>query len=227
MSTSFDGHIKVGGELLSDLPKGLLRSSFGKVYPPCLEVSLFLTNHCGYVCVGVISQETFLFTGTIRDNIDIHGQYSDEDVLFVLNSCGILQTFCQMKASVVGQSTSSSVLFDEKFTSTNSNLDGVLDITLVDANLSQGQKQLLAVARILLTKPQFVLLDEASSSLDPLSEARMYGVLQQYLPITTTLLAVNHRYERSIIQELCPQVLELSQGKVVRYDDAVNLSSEV
>jgi ABC-type multidrug transport system fused ATPase/permease subunit len=190
-------------------------------------VSLFLTNHCGYVCVGVISQETFLFTGTIRDNIDIHGQYSDEDVLFVLNSCGILQTFCQMKASVVGQSTSSPVLFDEKFTTTNSNLDGVLDITLVDANLSQGQKQLLAVARILLTKPQFVLLDEASSSLDPLSEARMYGVLQQYLPITTTLLAVNHRYERSIIQELCPQVLELSQGKVVRYDDAVNLSSEV
>jgi len=106
-------------------------------------------------------------------------------------------------------------------------VDGVLDVILVDSNLSQGQKQLLSVARILLSKPQFVLLDEASSSLDPLSEARMYNILQKHLPTTTTLLAVNHRYERSVIQELCPQVLELRQGKVVRFDSEIKLAHDV
>ena len=209
-----------------------------------------------YCIAGVISQETFLFTGTIRDNLDVRGLYSDTEVLEVLQSSGILETFCQMKAEDENDSDQSArqvtaltalrklktaTLFaeSEKGKSSNfnnnndnrrmpKNLDGVLDIILVDKKLSQGQKQLLSVARILLNKPQFVLLDEASSSLDPLSEARMYSILQKYLPQTTTLLAVNHRYERSVIQELCPQVLELRHGQVVRFDNnEITLSHDV
>lgn len=199
----------------------------------------------------MISQETFLFTGTVRDNLDVYGDFSDAEVLDVLNSCGILKTFCQMKegadevssehasgrvASAVHSASKSkkkTVRFlsnreDAGATKSNKGLEGVLDVILVDSNLSYGQKQLLSVARILLRKPQFVLLDEASSSLDPLSEARMYSILQQYLPRTTTLLAVNHRYERSVIQELCPQVLELSKGQVVRFDNnEITLSHDV
>lgn len=176
-----------------------------------------------------------MFTGTVRDNIDICGHHTDEEVLFVLNNCGILQTFCQMKAEEGGASEVSPPATSDKeagagrnsFRASHGYLKGVLDVILVDSSLSQGQKQLLAVARILLSKPQFVLLDEASSALDPLSEAQMYSVLLKHLPSTTTLLAVNHRCERSVIQELCPQVLELSRGKVVRFDNEINLSNEV
>lgn len=175
---------------------------------------------------GIISQETFLFTGTIRDNIDLFGHHSDDDIMFVLNKCGVLDTF---STSPVVESTNATTEEENSFHSiaSCSGMNSVLDVVLVDSSLSQGQKQLLAVARILLHKPPFVLLDEASSSLDPLSEARMYQVLKRHLPGNTTLLAVNHRYERSVIQELCPQVLELSKGRVVRYCNEITLAHDV
>ena len=146
----------------------------------------------------------------------------------MLNRCGIFGTYNQ--ADNNDDLTLNSLLHnesDENMLSRGSNavalnIKVVLDVVLVDSCLSIGQKQLLSVARILLWKPQFVLLDEASSSLDPRTEAHIYKILQEQLPSTTTLLAVNHRYERNVIQQLCPQVLELSEGQVVRFDREVS-----
>lgn len=97
----------------------------------------------------------------------------------------------------------------------------LLNCLVADAasTLSQGQKQLLCVARILLGNPRFVFLDEASSSLDPTSELIMYKALKQHLPSDTTVLAVSHRYDREGIRSLCTQVLELDHGKVTKYED--------
>jgi ABC-type transport system involved in cytochrome bd biosynthesis fused ATPase/permease subunit len=97
----------------------------------------------------------------------------------------------------------------------------LLGCVVADAasTLSQGQKQLLCVARILLGEPRFVFLDEASSSLDPSSELLMYTALKTHLPSDTTVLAVSHRYDREGIRSLCSQVLELDHGRLTKYED--------
>ena len=58
--------------------------------------------------------------------------------------------------------------------------------------LSMGERQRLALARVLLLKPAWVLLDEATSALDPASEARLLALLRSDLP-RSTILCVAHR----------------------------------
>lgn len=224
------------------------------------------------ISVGVISQDPFLFTGTIRDNLDPRGLYSDHELVQVqyflhsrtsirintdqaLCKCGIMETFSensdigilmrdvaaefQFKDTGVRESNEAE---QRPVTSSTPTVVSVaaemlLNCHVVDAasTLSQGQKQLLCVARILLGmspsspllsvthnlsgNPRFVFLDEASSSLDPTSELLMYKALQAHLPPQTTVLAVSHRYDREGIRSLCTQVLELDNGRVTKYED--------
>ena len=61
-----------------------------------------------------------------------------------------------------------------------------------DRRLSPGEQQRLAFARALLQRPDWLFLDEATSSLDPETEAYLYGLLEMRLP-ETTLVSVAHR----------------------------------
>jgi putative ATP-binding cassette transporter len=58
--------------------------------------------------------------------------------------------------------------------------------------LSLGEQQRIAIARALLSKPLWLILDEATSAMDEGSEAQLYRVLKAYLP-QTTLISVGHR----------------------------------
>ncbi len=58
--------------------------------------------------------------------------------------------------------------------------------------LSMGEQQRVALARALLTKPHWLVLDEATSAMDEASEARLYGLLKTQLP-ETTLISIGHR----------------------------------
>lgn len=58
--------------------------------------------------------------------------------------------------------------------------------------LSLGEQQRIAIARALLTKPQWLFLDEATSAMDEGSEAQLYRTLKAYLP-NTTLISIGHR----------------------------------
>jgi putative ATP-binding cassette transporter len=58
--------------------------------------------------------------------------------------------------------------------------------------LSQGEQQLIAFARVLLVKPDILFLDEATAALDEETEAKMYKILREYLP-HATIISVGHR----------------------------------
>ena len=60
-----------------------------------------------------------------------------------------------------------------------------------ELRLSGGEQQRLAIARALLVKPDWLFLDEATASLDPESEGRMYAILKQRLP-GTTIVSIAH-----------------------------------
>ena len=78
--------------------------------------------------------------------------------------------------------------------------------------LSGGQRQRLAIARALLQRPQILILDEATSCLDPSSETLILQNIRSYLP-SATLIVISHRL--STVEDFA-RVLVLSAGRIVK-----------
>jgi ATP-binding cassette subfamily B protein len=122
--------------------------------------------------VGVIPQEPFLFTGTVRDNVI----YGNEE-------CANYSS--QQLASVLEESNLSSLLsrfpegLDTKVTSSGN-------------SISLGQKQLIAFMRATLRKPELLILDEATANIDTVTERLLEEILDK-LPRETTKVIIAHR----------------------------------
>lgn len=131
---------------------------------------------------NVVLQQGHFFRGTIRDNLLLnHEQYSDEQLVEVLNQMQLPQLRLTDMVYEKGE------------------------------NLSDGEKQRLALARAMLRKGRLWLLDEPTSSLDYVTEQR---VLQQLLNRATedTLLLIGHRLTGL---EKMDQIVVMDQGKIV------------
>lgn len=131
---------------------------------------------------NVVLQQGHFFRGTVRDNLLLnHEQYSDEQLVEVLNQMQLPQLRLTDMVYEKGE------------------------------NLSDGEKQRLALARAMLRKGRLWLLDEPTSSLDYVTEQR---VLQQLLNSATkdTLLLIGHRLTGL---EKMDQIVVMDQGKIV------------
>ena len=119
--------------------------------------------------LGVVPQEPFLFHGTIRDNVAFaRPDATDEEVLVAIKHVGLEET-------VGGLAEGIHTLVHER---------GV--------SLSAGERQLIALARAFLSRPRVLVLDEATSSLDLHSEAKVERVLDGLLEGRTAIL-IAHR----------------------------------
>lgn len=87
--------------------------------------------------------------------------------------------------------------------------------------LSGGQRQRLAIARAVLQRPQILILDEATSCLDPVSEQLVLGNLRRSLP-AATMIVITHRL--STVAAL-PRVLVLSAGRIVEDGNPTSLAN--
>jgi len=121
--------------------------------------------------IGVVPQEPFLFRGTIKDNIRM-GQPTAgfEDIVVASRVAGA----------------------DEFIQQLPQRYDTLLEEGAV--NLSGGQKQRLSIARALLRRPRIIIFDEATSSLDPDSEAIVVRNLAQIAKGRTTIV-ISHRLQ--------------------------------
>ena len=116
--------------------------------------------------VAYVSQSAFLFDATVRDNITLDGDFSDEEVAMALRLAGA--------DNFVGQ------------------LSDGLDTELGErgTTLSGGQRQRLALARALIRKPRLLILDDATSAVDPSVEAEILKALKiAELPSTIVVVA--------------------------------------
>uniref|UniRef100_A0A665UHX7 Cystic fibrosis transmembrane conductance regulator n=1 Tax=Echeneis naucrates TaxID=173247 RepID=A0A665UHX7_ECHNA len=119
---------------------------------------------------GVVPQKVFILTGTFRMNLDPYGRYSDEELWRVAEEVGL--------KSVIEQ-------FPDK-----------LDFQLEDGGyvLSNGHKQLMCLARSILSKARILLLDEPSAYLDPIT-LRVLRKTLKYAFSGCTVIMSEHRVE--------------------------------
>jgi ABC-type multidrug transport system fused ATPase/permease subunit len=138
--------------------------------------------------LGVVLQESFLFDGTIRENVAFSRPYASEED--ILAACRIAR---------VDE-------FAERFPETYDTIIGERGV-----KLSGGQRQRVSIARAILADPRILILDEATSSLDSESEMLIQEGLAQLMRGRTTFV-IAHRL--STIRR-ADQILVVEAGKIV------------
>ncbi|CAL5018225.1 unnamed protein product [Urochloa decumbens] len=139
---------------------------------------------------GIIPQEPVLFEGTIRNNIDPIGQYSDAEIWQALKRC-------QLKDIVASK--------PEK-----------LDAPVADSgeNWSVGQRQLLCLGRVILKRSKILFMDEATASVDSQTDATIQKITRREFS-SCTILSIAHRIPTVMD---CDRVMVMDEGLVKEFD---------
>jgi ABC-type multidrug transport system fused ATPase/permease subunit len=139
--------------------------------------------------VGLILQEIHLFPGTIRENL---GVFSDPppSAEAIARALEIVDA-----KDLVGR------------------LPGNLDTDVAEggANLSLGERQLLSFARALVRDPEVLVLDEATSAVDPATERRLQRSIERLLEGRTAIIVAH----RLATVRMCDRIVVMQDGKIV------------
>jgi ATP-binding cassette subfamily B multidrug efflux pump len=138
--------------------------------------------------IGMVPQETFLFSETIRENLRFGvPEASEEELLNATEAAHIREEFAEFPEGL-------------------ETMVGERGLTL-----SGGQKQRAAIARALLRRPAILILDDALASVDTYTEERILGGLRSYTATATTIL-ISHRV--STVRG-ADQIAVLDRGRIV------------
>ncbi len=160
-----DGEILVDGHNIKDFDRGELRKMF-----------------------GMVLQDTWLFGGTVKDNI----KYSKEDATDdeVIEAAKAAHVHHYIKTLPNGYN---SMINEES------------------SNISAGQKQLLTIARVILADPKILILDEATSSIDTRTEIQIQSAMDNLMKGRTSFV-IAHRLSTIKNSDL---ILVMNQGDIV------------
>uniref|UniRef100_A0A2I3HU54 ATP-binding cassette sub-family C member 10 n=1 Tax=Nomascus leucogenys TaxID=61853 RepID=A0A2I3HU54_NOMLE len=147
--------------------------------------------------LAIIPQEPFLFSGTVRENLDPRGLHKDRALWQALEQCHLSEVITSMGG-----------------------LDGELGEG--GRSLSLGQRQLLCLARALLTDAKILCIDEATASVDQKTDQLLQQTICKRFA-NKTVLTIAHRLNTILNSD---RVLVLQAGRVVELDSPATLRNQ-
>lgn len=182
------GPIGSGKSTLLKLASGLYRPNEGKLFLSGMDMAM-ITPEAVREAVGYLPQDARLFSGTLRDNLLLGlPDPGDEPILEAARKSGLIDL-------IAGQPKGLG-----------------LEITEGGRGVSGGQKQLIALTRLLLAQPKAWLLDEPTGSMDADSEARVVALLRTTLGPMQTAIVATHK---TALLPLLTRLLVVKDGRVV------------
>ncbi|RXW15854.1 hypothetical protein EST38_g10001 [Candolleomyces aberdarensis] len=151
--------------------------------------------------LALVPQDSVLFLGTLRENLDPQRLRTDAELISVLQ-----------RAWLLPREGHSDPAAEAKFS---------LDASVGDegSNFSAGEKQLLALCRALVKNSRVIVLDEATSSVDVETDAKLQRTIQTEFT-TSTLLCIAHRLNTIAYYD---RVMVMDGGRVAEFDTVLNL----
>lgn len=160
--------------------------------------------------LAIIPQDPTLFRGTVRSNIDPFNEHTDLELWSALR-----------KVYLAGDQEKEEEEANEKDYRRNKPAALKLDTVVEDEgrNFSLGQRQLLAFARALVRDSRITVLDEATSSVDLVTDRRIQQNIAMLFP-GKTLICIAHRLHTVLA---CDRIVVMDQGQIAEVDTPLRL----
>ncbi|PHH83725.1 hypothetical protein CDD82_3799 [Ophiocordyceps australis] len=191
-------HEKIGVVGRTGAGKSSLTLALFRIIEPVkghIEIDTLNTSTIGVLDLrrrlAIIPQDAALFEGSVRDNLDPGHVHDDTELWSVLDHA-------RLKDHVVS-------------------MEGGLEAKINEggSNLSQGQRQLVSLARAMLTPSNILVLDEATAAVDIETDAMLQATLRSPLFSNRTIITVAHRLNTVLDSD---RVVVLDRGRVVEFD---------
>lgn len=139
--------------------------------------------------IGIVMQSAVMFEGTIRDNLKWGNENASDDEIMEAVNTAVCKDVVDAKGG----------------------LDALIEAQ--GRNLSGGQRQRLSIARVLLQKPEILILDDSSSALDHITDQKLRNNIAALSYDPTVIIIA----QRAISVKDCDNILVLDDGRVVGY----------
>lgn len=195
-----------------------LEAREGQIYIDGLDVSK-IKLHDLRSRLAIIPQDPVLFSGTVRSNLDPFDEYTDTELNDALARVHLISsTAGDDEATLTSQTATprqGSGTATPQQTNTNVFTSLAAPVSEGGLNLSQGQRQLLCLARAIVSRPKIMVLDEATSAVDMETDALIQqSIRAEFGRNATTLLVIAHRL--STIADF-DRILVMDAGKAVEF----------
>lgn len=173
--------------------------------------------------IGIIPQDPVLFSGSLKSNLDPFDEYSDSELYNALARVNLISDAENDELALTSQSAtprdpSEPGASEPTSTQENNNnffADLSSELSEGGANISQGQRQLVCLARALIKRPKMMVLDEATSAVDKETDALIQkSIRSEFGRKATSLLVIAHRL--STIADF-DRILVMDAGRAVEF----------